>query len=377
MATGIQDQQPSMKQALVAGGQASFVTEKLSKSLARHGIRIHTHWSWDKKKPPHKFPDNIDLVYICTDMIGHNLANPCVDYARETGIPYVNGTRKWAESIERLTGAGFPLLDPIGALPEIVREATAGRSPKEMAEGPTAEDLRGILVAITGSSNPSTANLPLSPQDFNVTTQAALQESPLMSASDNVHLAVTNPKQREYLRVLAHRPDADNVEIWESLNILPLFAGAKFDPERASHARRSLGVSIVRKGGKRTTNVNITMFNATLKTAKIEGYPAPRTQYVEPDAAFRNAGSPPAPAAAPAPAPVVEVVPPPAPAPAPVTKPVQAPLPTPVITPMSELKDIVALLRDKMKEMNIVDLHVTPNGVKYKQVTVVEGSLED
>jgi hypothetical protein len=44
---------------------------------------------------------------------------------------------------------------------------------------------------------------------------------------------------------------------------------------------------------------------------------------------------------------------------------------------MSELKDIVALLRDKMKEMNIVDLHVTPNGVKYKQVTVVEGSLED
>ena len=37
-----------MKQALVVGGQGSFVKEKLSKSLARHGIHVLAHWSWEK-----------------------------------------------------------------------------------------------------------------------------------------------------------------------------------------------------------------------------------------------------------------------------------------------------------------------------------------
>ena len=131
MATGTEVQAQSLKQALVAGGQANFVADKLSKSLARHGIRIHTHWSWDKKKPPQKFPEGIDLVYICTDMIGHNLANPCVEYARTAGIPFVNGTRKWAESIERLAGAGFPLVDVASAVPELIAESRTNKTPKQ------------------------------------------------------------------------------------------------------------------------------------------------------------------------------------------------------------------------------------------------------
>lgn len=93
---------------MVVGGQESFVKDKLARSLKRHGIGVHTHLSWTKRRPPSTLPKGIDLVYICTDMVGHGLAEPCVKYARDLGIPFVNGTRKWAESIERLTQAGFP-----------------------------------------------------------------------------------------------------------------------------------------------------------------------------------------------------------------------------------------------------------------------------
>jgi hypothetical protein len=42
---------------------------------------------------------------------------------------------------------------------------------------------------------------------------------------------------------------------------------------------------------------------------------------------------------------------------------------------MSELKDLLSLVKIAMKELNIVDLHVTPDSVKFKQVTVLEGEL--
>ena len=376
MATDLQASAPRqvMKQALVAGGQASFVVEKLSKSLARHGIRIHTHWSWDKRRPPQKFPDNIDLVYICTDMIGHHLANPCVDHAREVGIPYVNGTRKWAESIERLTGAGFPLIDVAAAIPELIQESRANRTPKQLAEWPTDVDLNDFVSALglvppgvydrTYQANTISTSVATSAATPTITSEASAM-NPLTS----VHLALTNTKQREYLRALSIKPDADNVELWQAVAGLPMFANSKFDPERASNGRKILGINIVRKGGFRVTNVNIPVFTAALKLAKIEGYPVPVATYTEPDSATKamSQGS----RRAEIPAPV------PAPAPVPVAvKPTPSPVPTQATSAMAELKDIVALLRDKMREMDIVDLHVTSDGVKFKQVITLEGSLE-
>ena len=189
-----------------------------------------------------------------------------------------------------------------------------------------------------------------------------------MSATNNIHLAITNPKQREYLRALAVKPDADNVDLWEVLAAVPMFAGFKFDPERAASARKTLGISIVRKNGLRTVSVNIPVFNAALKVAKIEGIATPQAVYASPDPAFKPAPQPVVVPKAPPPPPVAVV---------PVAPPPKVEAPKQPISPMAELKDIVALLRDKMKEMNIVDLHVTSDGVKYKQVTVVEGSLED
>jgi hypothetical protein len=43
---------------------------------------------------------------------------------------------------------------------------------------------------------------------------------------------------------------------------------------------------------------------------------------------------------------------------------------------MDELKDLLTLVRVKMAEEAITELHITPEGVKFKQVKVVEGSLE-
>lgn len=374
MDTRTESQDRSLKQALVAGGQSSFVMDKLKKSLARHGIAIHTHWSWDKKRPPQKFPENIDLIYICTDMIGHNLANPCVDHARDVGIPFVNGTRKWAESIERLASAGFPLIDPVSVMPDLIQESRANRSPKDLENWPNEDDLRGFASALglpaeqlpPGLRTPNTIST-------SVTTAAAVTlpaaQEPAMSTASQVHLAVTNPKQREYVRALAFKPDIDNVELWNTLAALPAFVGNKFDPERASTARKSLGINIVRKGGARTVYVNPTVFAATLKVAKIDGAPAPQATYVEPDPAVKNLPNAPAPALSPAPAPVS--------APVPV---VHAAAPAPAIkTPLSgmdELKDLLTLVRVKMAEEAITELHITPEGVKFKQVKVVEGSLE-
>lgn len=392
-----------MKQALVVGGQHGFVKEKLAKSLARHGIRIQTHWSWDKKRPPQTFPQGLDLVYICTDMVGHGLSVPCMEWARDHGIPYINGTRKWAESIVRLTQGGFPLLDPLTAVPEIVEEIRRTRSAKEMEQGPSEEEMQALAVAFTGDLDKakdlvgvytSTGHvefpaevLPTSTFPPSTSTAAALQESAHMSAITNTsHLAITNSKQREYLRALAAKPDCDNIELWEAVAKLPMFAGNKFDPERASTARKSLGINIVRKAGSRTTTVNTTLFHATLKMAKIEGYPTPSASYSEPDPGFKNlptaakeAAKTQVPAPAPAPAPMPDKVfrdmtPAPVAAPA-------ASAPAVVVEPKNEkwpnddFKTLLSLMREHMGLHNIKALTITETGVSFKRIEVVEGDL--
>jgi hypothetical protein len=392
MATRPEEQDQSLKQALVVGGQHGFVKEKLSKSLARHGVRIHTHWSWDKKRPPQVFPHGIDLVYICTDMVGHGLSVPCMDWARDTGIPYVNGTRKWAESIVRLTQGGFPLLDPLKSVPEIVEEIRRTRSSQQMNNGPNEEELHALAVAFTGDVQKASelvavyndatglVELPMDnttvPLIPSITTEIALPENTPMPSTDNVHLSITNPKQREYLRALAFNPDSDNVALWRDLENLPLFTGAKFDPERASYARKSLGINITRKGGMRVVTVNTSVFATTMKMAKIEVYPAPQAVYKAADNAFKTQ----TPAVAPAPAPVAAPAPVVA-APLPVAAP--APAPTPVVPvvvtsekwPNADFKDLLALMREHMAVHNIKALTITEAGVSFKRIEIVEGDL--
>ena len=405
MASYPEKQDQPLKQALVVGGQGSFVKEKLAKSLARHGIQVLTHWSWERKRPPQVFPQGVDLVYICTDMVGHGLSEPCMNWARENGLPYINGTRKWAESIIRLTQGGFPLIDPVNNVPDLIEEIRRSRPAKAMEVGPSDIEIRALSAALSGSVeeesdskaayNKDTGHVevPVHGKPSSIITSISLPAStpdnepmetaPMTSAASTYHMALSNPKQREYMRALAFNPDADNAQIWNTLSLMPLFQGAKFDNERAAVARKVMGITVARKGGYRRSLVDVDTFHATLGLANIHGYPNPKADY----------GSPPENPKlfpAPAPAPVVEApvdvapvpVPPVTPTPPAAAAFVPAPLPvqagireTTEKWPNADFKDILGLLRDHMATYNIKSLTITESGVSFKRIEIVEGDL--
>lgn len=104
---------------LIVGGEHSFIVDKLSPQLLRHGLQTATHWEWRRKAGA--FPDTTKLVFVLTDMVGHVLNNAAVLQARERGLPVIMGCRKWAMNVDRLEKAGFPLLlspTPIPVLPQ-------------------------------------------------------------------------------------------------------------------------------------------------------------------------------------------------------------------------------------------------------------------
>lgn len=373
-----------LKQALVVGGQANFVMDKLSKSLKRHGIGVHTHLSWKKRRPPAALPKGIDLVYICTDMVGHGLSAPCMNYARELGIPYVNGTRKWAESIERLTAAGFPLIDPKEVLPEIIEEVIASRPP---GTPPTDADLRGIAIALVGdvaraeqyfepAYNDKTGHVhlkgpaPLEPTSTVVT--AALPElspapaktpeptkeptMPLNNPPESriVSLGITNEKQKAYLGVLIAEPVIMNKDIWDRLKDLPLFRGNKLDPQRASYAREQLGIKVTRADSKRYIDIDLEKFMETAEALKVKyNLPEARYSFIE--------GAPEAPAPVPGPMP---------------DKVFRDMTPAVVDLASATVLELLAALRAAMKTENYTEIHVTPDGIGYKKIVVSEGKFD-
>lgn len=93
---------------LVVGGEHAFVHGTLASNLARHGLLVAHHWSWDLRTPPTALPTSVQFVYILTDMASHALTDRGQALARSANLPYANATRKWAESSARITKAGFP-----------------------------------------------------------------------------------------------------------------------------------------------------------------------------------------------------------------------------------------------------------------------------
>ena len=305
-----------MKQAFVVGGEASFVQSHLTKSLAKHNIAVRYHWSWDKTKAPQSLPRGIDLVYFCTDMIAHKLSIPVLEMCREQGVPYVNGTRKWAESIERLNAAGFPVV-------------------------------------------------PAAPLEVPMSAETQPKAS----------LGLNNPIQRVVVEALARKPFAPSAEVWEYARELnpKIMGNITESPERLSWGRKQLGLSIARGGGMRTIRTDVTTFMRVVSNLGLKGVVPPPARHTVKET--RPVAVPP-----PEAAPVAEVVALPTPAPAAQETVVSAapaikPAPAAPINPMDELKDLLLLVRVKMAEMSIVDLHLTPESVKYKQMVITEGDL--
>lgn len=128
----------AMYRTLVVGGEASFVQRKLTPRLRRHFLRVTAHWPW--KKQAGAFPDAIDVLFVCTDMLAHSLSNTAVEEARKRNIPIIMGGRKHALNIEKLEAAGFPEHPLFAAQKPLVSEKraqeTRGASPSVVAALP-------------------------------------------------------------------------------------------------------------------------------------------------------------------------------------------------------------------------------------------------
>jgi hypothetical protein len=364
-----------MKKALVVGGQHAFVKNKLAKSLERHGIEIASHWAWDRSKPPLAWPKDIDLIYICTDMVSHKVANPAVEHCRTSGIPYVNGTRKWAESIVRLTTAGFPLVNPSDGLAEILDTHLKGLTPDQAKAGPSETELQAMLVALAGSVSladdlvtkavaaklspaQEPAMEPLMPRS--PSTSAAVKPSPSHEAKqrDTYYYARDHkhPLQAAYIAEVLRNPESSNKQIESALIARGLIK--QLDPIRTTAARQFCGVSMEGSGATARRKVDEEKFLAAAIATNANDFNLPKST------------SP-------------AVIPPPPPV-APgnsemktshTVKPAPAPVTVETI-PRLDLKSLLVLLKDRMKDENYTELHITENGVQFKRVQVTEGSLD-
>ena len=126
----------AMYRTLIVGGESSFVQRKLAPRLRRHFLRVVAHWPW--KRAPGAFPEAIDVLFVCTDMLGHSLSNAAVEEARKRGIPIIMGGRKHALNLEKLEAAGFPEHPLLAAQKPLVSEKRARRVSEEAAPSVTA-----------------------------------------------------------------------------------------------------------------------------------------------------------------------------------------------------------------------------------------------
>lgn len=355
----------AMKKALVVGGQHAFVKNKLTKSLEKHGIEVVSHWPWDKAKPPSVWPKGLDLIYICTDMVSHKVANPAVDHCRTTGIPYVNGTRKWAESIVRLTSAGFPLVDPTKSLSEIIDAHLKGLTPDQVKTGPSDIEMQAMLVALAGSvdladdlvNKAAAAHLspypepPMEPIMPSSPATSAAVPAVLVKPRDPYAYARDHkaPLQAAYIRAVLKNPEATNKQIESAL----IAAGhiKQLDPIRTTAARQFCGVTMEGSGLTARRKIDEEKFLAAAIELDVHDFNLPNNNTT-----------------APASEPEVK------PSRPPINIPVVAPAPQ--VTHVATVAELVRKLKAAMTAENYTELHITENGVQFKRVQVTEGTLD-
>lgn len=339
---------------LVVGGEHRFVQGTLSSNLARHGMLVLGHWDWKMRQPPNTLPSNAEVVYIATDMVGHNLSNAANALAQKAGIPVVNGTRKWSESSGRLLRAGYP---------EVVQ------TPLPRAGGPFPTKERRKFYA------------------------TCIAETPSISNAD--------------LEILIHSYVAEH----------NYTSGDSLDPALASQLRREFGVTFGR-GPNGTAKVDLTVYVAACMTYGITpssrvfaehgtsvGYPsasitaatAPSiatvpTSAVPPEvlaaAPARNPTIPAPVAATPSPkdllaAAFAKMDPPRTVEAAPV-----APAPVPVAAPSSvigngtpswmndDLRVALQLVRAQFESLGIESITLTKTSTKFRRVVIEEGDVQ-
>lgn len=218
-----------MRQTLVVGGEASFVTRKLALRLAKHGLFMAHHWPW--KKQNGSFPDNIEVVFICTDMCSHPASNAAVAEANKRGIPVIMGTRKHAVNIDRLIEAGFPEIPELSPQPMVSPKREAQRAAAHLFPDTSRADTKKIVagvLALNAALGPATSVIPMDrfpipaaskPETMPMPTLPKSEKSSIIPTLRPASMHELTEVQRKILTALAGSPGISNRALAEQYSL--------------------------------------------------------------------------------------------------------------------------------------------------------------
>jgi len=261
-----------LRQTLVVGGESSFVSRKLAVRLAKHGLFVAHHWPW--KKQNGSFPENIEVLFVLTDMCGHPMSNAAIAEANKRDIPVIMGTRKHAVNIEKLNEAGFTEIPILSPQPHISPKREAARAAAREAAKKTAPSLPSVVVDAVAATMPEPVSqsepLPLpSPEN---TTMPTLPKNAAPSPIDTSGLTEV---QRTLLRALALSPGISNRALASQYS---LSHGQVWDG--VQWARRVLGIE-TGEGKQKHVKVSATKFNAACDLYGLDRVTIPKSGLYE------------------------------------------------------------------------------------------------
>lgn len=354
----------TLTNALVVGGETSFVTRKIAPRLFRHGIYMAAHWPY--KKANGTFPANVEVLIVLTDMIGHMMSDAAITEANKRGIPVIMGIRKYAVLEQRLREAGYPeipILAPKPAVSEKNQTVTHTYPKSEVTEA----YVRPLLVPSPEAAAPFIA------------------EAAPMPVSAPSYEALT-PDLRRMMEYVAKSPGISN-RVLETHGFTRNQAYLL-----AQKARVILGVTSG-VGNAQEVYVDSAKFAATCTHYHLKGAAIPADGVVvkETVAGIRTAvperqhsaangdASYPAPVVPPAPvAPVIVATVPTTEVPPEVlaAAPPREAAPVLAHSAPKDVKELVQLLRLAMVAENIERLTVTKDSVSFRRIVVEEGEYD-
>jgi len=237
---------PTFVSTLVVGGEHSFVVEKLDAQLRRHGLKMTHHWEWKKK--PKAFVGRVDVVFLVTDMVGHDLSDHVRDLAYAREVPIIYGTRKWATNKDRLERAGFPEIVAVPPLPSFLEE-----EPTEVVVAPDPNPIPDL------TPDPTPDPTPEPPQQENNDMVAMPQQRP-----NSVRL------RELYEAVILDAPNISNRDAFEKVKELAEGTDIRVGSERPdllAAIRKDLGV--VMPKNTRISLVKEPVIVATVPTSEV------------------------------------------------------------------------------------------------------------
>jgi hypothetical protein len=90
------------------GGGPGDIYRELRVKLDQDGIRLEHHREYGRSHTGQgPIPNNVDLVILLIDMLGHSAERGLIVAAKRAGVPYIRSTRKMSTLLPQLIAKGF------------------------------------------------------------------------------------------------------------------------------------------------------------------------------------------------------------------------------------------------------------------------------